>query len=155
MINRRSFITTASAFMAATHLPAMPVLAEDTLSIEGKRLFIDEPIFVNLNGFRSFKMDGCTLVFRGAGAFVISDDAGWLARFSCPPEHMSMFEIARTNGKKVLISGCALVDERTPDILKTYFEASHVALRDGQQDRPGFAQDNFIQNCAVIIKLST
>lgn len=103
--------------MAATHLPAMPVLAENALSIEGKRLVIDEPIFVNLNGFRSFKMDGCTLVFRGAGTIMISDDEEWLAQFSCPPEFMSMFEIAKINGKKVVIKGCTLIDERAAKTL--------------------------------------
>lgn len=117
MINRRSFITTASAFMAATHLPAMPVLADDVLSIEGRRLFIDEPILVNMSDFRSFKIDRCMLVFRGNGAIVVSNNEKTLMNFVASPDRepfhaWGFMDFSGVSGKDIYVTNCLIVDER-------------------------------------------
>jgi len=128
MINRRQLIATASAFIAATRIPAMPILAEDVLGIYEKKLIIDEPIFVDLRGFREFRLENSILVFRAKGQMVISADGDVLS--GKIPVGDALFEFTRTDGRHAYIISNTIFDERTfAPTQDLHYEAIHINHR--------------------------
>lgn len=128
MINRRQLITTASAFVAAAHLPAMPLTASDVLEVTGRKLIIDEPLFIDIRGFSGFDLNDCILVFRGQGAIVITDDDKILSGEKPHSDGLISFHVKNTRNTSY-VRHCTFFDECVGDACPKDYEAITANMR--------------------------